>query len=76
MDYMFGLLSTKQGNDCAFVVVDWFLKMAILTLLHMGGLFHEIFSRFHYFSFFFKMGGIFVIISMKVRHYCDEISSL
>jgi hypothetical protein len=31
MDYMFGLLSTKQGNDCVFVIVDRFSKMAILT---------------------------------------------
>jgi hypothetical protein len=31
MDYMSGLLSTKQGNDCVFVVIDWFSKMAILT---------------------------------------------
>jgi hypothetical protein len=31
MDYMSGLPSTKQGNDCVFVVVDQFLKMAILT---------------------------------------------
>jgi hypothetical protein len=30
MDYMFGLPSTKQGNDCAFVVIDLFSKMAIL----------------------------------------------
>jgi hypothetical protein len=31
MDYMSDLSSTKQGNDCVFVVVDPFLKMAILT---------------------------------------------
>ena len=31
MDYMSGLLSTKQDNDCVFVVVDRFLKMVILT---------------------------------------------
>jgi hypothetical protein len=31
MDYMSGFPSTKHVNDCMFVVVDWFLKMAILT---------------------------------------------
>jgi hypothetical protein len=31
MDYMSGLPSTKQGHDRVFVVIDWFLKMAILT---------------------------------------------
>ena len=31
MDYMYGLPSTKQGNECVFVVVDQFSKMAILT---------------------------------------------
>jgi hypothetical protein len=31
MDYMSSLPSTKQGNDCVFVVVDQFSKMAILT---------------------------------------------
>jgi hypothetical protein len=30
MDYMFGLPSTKHRNDCVFVVVDRFLKMAII----------------------------------------------
>jgi hypothetical protein len=28
---MSGLLSPKKGNDCVFLVVDEFLKMAILT---------------------------------------------
>jgi hypothetical protein len=31
MDYMSSLMSTKQGNDCVFMVVDQFSKMAILT---------------------------------------------
>ena len=31
MDYMSGLPTTKHGNDCFFVVVDQFSKMAILT---------------------------------------------
>jgi len=30
MDYMFGLPSTKHGNDCVFLVIDIFSKMAIL----------------------------------------------
>jgi hypothetical protein len=30
MDYMSGLPSPKQGNDCVFVVVDPFSRMAIL----------------------------------------------
>jgi len=30
MDYMYGLPSTKHGNEYAFVVVDRFFKMAIL----------------------------------------------
>jgi hypothetical protein len=32
MDYMSGLPSTMQENDCAFLVVDQFSKMAILTV--------------------------------------------
>jgi hypothetical protein len=31
MDYMSGLPSTKQGNYCVFLVIDWFSKMVILT---------------------------------------------
>jgi hypothetical protein len=31
MDYMSGLLSTKHGNDCVFVVVDQFSKMVVLA---------------------------------------------
>jgi hypothetical protein len=31
MDYMSGISSTRQGNDCVFVVVDRFSKMAILA---------------------------------------------
>lgn len=30
MDYMFGLPSTKHGNDCVFMIVDRFSEMTIL----------------------------------------------
>jgi hypothetical protein len=36
MDYMSGLPSTKQGNDCVFVVVDRFSKMVILVACKMN----------------------------------------
>jgi hypothetical protein len=42
------------------------------SLLHMGGLFHEIFPRFHYFHVFFKLGTIIVAIATKVHRYSDE----
>ena len=32
IDYMSGLLSPNQGNDCVFVVVDRFYKMGILVV--------------------------------------------
>jgi hypothetical protein len=31
MDYMSGLLSTKNGNDCVFIVVDRFSNMVVLA---------------------------------------------
>jgi len=31
MDYMLGLPFTKHGNDCVFMVVNRFLKMAIMA---------------------------------------------
>jgi len=31
MDYMSSLPSTKHGNDCVFVFVDIFSKMAIMV---------------------------------------------
>ena len=31
MDYMSGLPSTKNDNDCVFVVIDRFSKMAIMA---------------------------------------------
>jgi hypothetical protein len=31
MDYISSLLFTKHNNDCVFVVVDQFFKMAIIT---------------------------------------------
>jgi hypothetical protein len=31
MDYMYNFPSTKKGNDCLFVVIDRFSKMAICT---------------------------------------------
>jgi hypothetical protein len=31
MDYILSLPSTERGNECAFVVVDSFSKMAILV---------------------------------------------
>jgi hypothetical protein len=40
-------------------------------LLNMDKLFHKNFPCFHYFHFFFKLVGIFIAISMKVRRYSD-----
>ena len=32
MDYMLGLPSTKHDDDCVFMVVDIFSKMAIMAM--------------------------------------------
>jgi hypothetical protein len=44
----------------------------MVSLVHMGRLFHKIFPRFQYFHFYFKLGGIFVAISTKVRRYSEN----
>jgi hypothetical protein len=32
MDYMSGLPSTRNGNDCVFMIIDRFSKMAIMAV--------------------------------------------
>jgi hypothetical protein len=46
MDYMSGLSSTKQGNDCVFVVIDQFSKMAILIACKKNVILADIYKLF------------------------------
>jgi len=70
MDYMSSMHSTKHGNDCVFVVVNQFSKMAILVPCKYS-IIAEVVAKLFFKHVWVRFGLPQAIISKRNNRFLD-----